>query len=35
MLPTIPITTEQYISILEGLEKQAPGITLVKRDDDA
>ncbi|MGD9366663.1 MAG: hypothetical protein PVH87_13270 [Desulfobacteraceae bacterium] len=32
--PTIPITSEQYVSLLEGLEKQAPGITRIKRNDD-
>lgn len=34
MKPTIPIISEQYVSILGDLEKQAPGITYIERDDD-
>lgn len=34
MKPTIPITSEQYVSMLEDPERQALGITYVKGDDD-
>lgn len=34
MQSTIPFTSEPYVPIFEGLEKQAPGTTHVNRDDD-